>query len=296
MPRSAPRLPSDAEADLEPADPASPGATTLRGLSRAVDLLQALAQTPMRPIELCKHLGLPWTSVHRLIAQLVAQHFVEKEPDSGRYRIGQACWLVGSAYTVNHPVLDVARPSLELLASSVDAVVQLCERADRLALTLLSVHRSDYESILKTTYGYHFPLHCGSKGQVLLAFSDQEFIDSYLTKPLEQLTQETITDPGRLREVLAQIREQGYAITEADVQLFTGSLAAPVFGHDGRAAASICVIMRRSALADEDAAESTVEQLLGVARSISAGLGWRPGADQVWLHSEPATSSSRRSR
>jgi DNA-binding IclR family transcriptional regulator len=290
MSTSAHNIPS--EADLEPADATSPGATTLRGLNRALDVLQALAQTPMRPVELCKHLGLPWTSVHRLIAQLVAQRFVEKEPDSGRYRIGQASWLVGGAYTVHHPVLDVARPSLELLASNVDAVVQLCERADRLALTLLSVHRSDSESILKTTYGYHFPLHCGSKGQVLLAFSDKDFIDWYLTKPLEQLTHETITDPGRLREILAEIREKGYARTEADVQLFTGSLAAPVFGRDGRAAASICVIMRRSVLANEGATTSAVERILGVARSISAALSWRPGADQVWQDDEPITHSA----
>ncbi len=253
---------------------------TLRGLHRAVDVLEALASEPMRPSELCRHLGLPWTSVHRLVSQLVAQRFVEKEPDSGRYRVGQACWLVGSAYTVHHPVLDVGRPSVELLAANVDAVAQLCERADRLALTLLSVHRSDSESILKTTYGYHFPLHCGSKGQVLLAYSDAQFIEDYVREPLEQLTPETITDPGHLLEVLARIRELGFARTEADVQTFTGSLAAPVFGRDGQVLASVCLIARRSKLADNDTVDLMTERLLGVTRSISAALGWRPGADQ----------------
>lgn len=254
---------------------------TLRGLQRAVDVLEALAYEPMRPSELCRRLDLPWTSVYRLVSQLVAQRFVEKEPDSGRYRVGQACWLVGSAYTVHHPVLDVGRPSVELLASNVDAVAQLCEQADRLALTLLSVHRSDSESILKTTYGYHFPLHCGSKGQVLLAYADPEFVETYVRGPLEQLTPETITDPRRLLEVLARIRDQGFARTEADVQTFTGSIAAPVFGRDGTVLASVCLIARRSKLADHNMVEFMTEQLLGVTRSISAGLGWRPGADQM---------------
>lgn len=276
MPRTAHQSAGDSATRPSPASPS----TTLRGLSRAVELLEALTRSPMRPTELCKELGLPWTSVHRLIGQLAAQNFVTKEPDSGRYRIGQACWLVGSAYTVNHPVLDVARPSLELLSAGIDAVLQLCERANRLALTLLSVHGSGVESIFKTTYGYQFPLHCGSKGQVLLAFSGQEFIDWYLAQPLERLTPDTITDPGRLRDVLADIRDRGFSRTEGDVQAFTGSLAVPVFGRDGRVAASVTAIMRRTALADDDAVSRRLEQLLSVGRGISAGLGWRPGADQ----------------
>lgn len=276
MPRSA-----RAHTAGEPVDGGS-GDAPLRGVQRAVELLEALAIEQMRPSELCKHLGLPWTSVHRLISQLAAQGFVEKETDSGRYRVGQACWLVGSTYTVHHPVLDAGRPGVEQLAANVDAVVQLCERAGRLALTLLSVHRYESESILKTTYGYHFPLHCGSKGQVLLAYSEPEFIEAYLKGPLEQLTSETVTEPPRIQEILAQIREQGYARTEGDVQLFTGSLAAPVFRRDGRVVASVCMITQRSALASADTVAAMTDQLLSTARSISTGLGWRPGADQAW--------------
>ncbi|MGH8989618.1 MAG: IclR family transcriptional regulator [Acidimicrobiales bacterium] len=253
----------------------------LRGLQRGIAVVEALANEPMRLSELCRHLGIPWASVNRLISQLQAQQFVEREPDSGRYRVGQACWLIGSAYTAQHPILDVARANVELLSSNVDAVVQLCERADRFALTLLSVHRWDSESILKTTYGYHFPLHCGSKGQVLLAYSEPDFIDAYLARPLEQLTSETIIDPDVLLQVLYTIRKQGFARTEGDVQTFTGSLAAPVFGRDRKVVASVCLICRRSALVDCKEVDAMTEQLLGVARSISAGLGWRPG-DDVW--------------
>ena len=267
-----PRDLAEAAPDAEQPEP-----TAFRGLSRALHTLEALAEEPMRPIDLCDRLGLPWTTMHRLLAQLTAQGFVEKEADSGRYRIGQASWLIGSAYAVNHRVLDAARPHLELLAGDVNAVVQLCERAGRLALTLFSHHRSDAENIMKTTYGYQFPLHCGAKGQVLLAYAQPEFIDAYLTGPLEQLTPATITEPGRLRDVLATIREQGFALTERDVQLFTGSVAAPIFDRDGRVPASICLIMRASSLADEAATAAATEELLAVARTISASLGWRPG-------------------
>jgi DNA-binding IclR family transcriptional regulator len=255
----------------------SSAAEQIRVLGRAIHVLEALAQQPMRPIELCRYLGLPWASVHRLITQLTAQRYVDKGQDSGRYRIGQACWLIGSTYTVNHPVLEIARPSLELLSSNIDGAVQLSERAGRVALTLLSVHNSEHEIVPKTTYGYHIPLHCSSKGQVLLAFADNEFIDRYLAQPLEQLTTETITDPGMLRVLLHRIRGDRYAHTEGGVLPFSGSVAVPVYQRDGRVVASISATMLRSALADEKAVEATVEQLHNASSSVSTGLGWQPG-------------------
>ncbi len=271
-------------------------ATAFRGLSRALNALEAVAEQPMRPIQLCDRLGLPWTTVHRLLAQLAAQGFVEKEPDSGRYRVGQASWLVGSAYTVNHRVLDASRPHLELLAGDVDAVVQLCERAGGLALTLFSHHRSEAENIMKTTYGYQFPLHCGAKGQVLLAHAPLEFIEAYLARPLESLTPATVTEPARLRGALARIRQQGYARTESDVQMFTGSIAAPLFDRDGYVPASVCLIMRASEMADEVAMAGVTEDLLAVARTISAALGWRPGAEQGPLLAMDSRASRSRRR
>jgi DNA-binding IclR family transcriptional regulator len=256
------------------------GQAAFRGLSRALHALEALAEQPMRPIELCERLGLPWTTVHRLLAQLTAQGFVEKEPDTGRYRIGQASWLVGSAYVVNHRILDAARPHLEMLAGDVNAVVQLCERAGNLAVTLFSHHRADAENIMKTSYGYQFPLHCGAKAQVLLAYAQPEFVEAYLAGPLKRLTPLTITEPDRLRDVLATIREQGFALTDRDVQIFTGSVAAPIFDRDGTVPASICLIMRASSFADRAATAVATEALLAVARAISESLGWRPDADQ----------------
>jgi IclR family KDG regulon transcriptional repressor len=267
--------------DRERTEPLYSNAGTIRVLGRAMDLLEALARRPMRPSELCRYLGLPWTSVHRLITHLAAQRFVDKEPDSGRYRVGQACWLVGSAYTVNHPVLEVARPVLELLSTSIDCVLQLSERAGRLALTLFSVHNSKCESVPKTAYGYHLPLHCSSKGQILLAYASSEFIDWYLSQHLEQLTTETLTDPAILREVLHRIREDGYARTEGGVLPFSGSIAVPVFGADAGVTASISATMLRSALADKRTATYIAEQLHNASLSVSTALGWRPVAAEA---------------
>jgi len=131
--------------------------------------------------------------------------------------------------------------------------------------------------ITKTTYGYHFPLHCGSKGQVLLAFAEPGNIERYLAGPLEALTNETITDADVLRVRLAEIRAQGYALTEGDVQRFTGSVSAPVFERNGRIIATVCLIARRTAFRDKRQSAAIVETTLETAHAASIALGWRPG-------------------
>jgi DNA-binding IclR family transcriptional regulator len=75
------------------------------------------------------------------------------------------------------------------------------------------------------------------------------------------------------------------------VQLLTGSVAAPLFNRDGNVPASVCLIMRASGMRDEVAAAAATEELLAVARTISTGLGWRPGAEQGLFSAEAARSS-----
>ena len=166
-------------------------------------------------------------------------------------------------------------PYLAQIEESEGIVVQITERIGNLAVAVYSAQRLA-EDITKAHYGYHFPLHCGSKGQILLAYEDPDFIDAYLRRDLERLTSETITDPAVLRAELAKIRRAGMAMTVADVQPFTGSMSAPIRNASGKVVASLCFIFRKVLLRDEKRREELQDQLIHMAHSISIDLGWRP--------------------
>ena len=251
-------------------------APALKGVRRALQVLEHLAVHPGRATDVAEALGVSWATLHRTLTQLEHGGVIQRDPDTGRYSIGARTWFIGTAYVANHRVLEAARPYLDAAAAKGDFTVQLVERSGRLAVTLYSHHVSG-EVITKTTYGYHFPLHCGSKGQVLLAFAEPGNIERYLAGPLEALTNETITDADVLRVRLAEIRAQGYALTEGDVQRFTGSVSAPVFERNGRIIATVCLIARRTAFRDKRQSAAIVETTLETAHAASIALGWRPG-------------------
>ena len=249
--------------------------TPLRGMARSFAVLEYLAVSPGRVVDVTRDLGLPWATVHRTITQLEKAQFLRRDPKTLRFEIGPRLWHIGSAYLANHRVLKVAMPYLSQFQEAEGVAVQIAERTGNLAVAIYSAQRLA-EDITKAHYGYHFPLHCGSKGQLLLAFEDPTFIEAYLSRDLERLTSETITDPDLLRAELAKIRRAGMAITVADVQPFTGSMAAPIRDGSGRVIASLCFIYRKALARNDKRREELQDQLLHMAHSISIDLGWRP--------------------
>ena len=260
---------------------------SLKSVHRALEVLKHLAIQASRPTDLAEDLGVSWATLHRTLAQLEHSGFIIRDADSNRYTIGPRMWFIGTAYPSRHALLRIAKPYIDATDEGPDMLVQLVERMERLAVTLYSHRFSDRlvppstgDPLIDTrtygTYDYHFPLHCGSKGQVLLAYSDEDFIEEYLAGELEQITPDTVTHPDTLRNIIRTIRENGYAKTEGDVQSFTGSVGAPIFDANHNVVASVTMIVLRNALRDPAYEEHLVEKLLQTTHSISIALGWRP--------------------
>jgi DNA-binding IclR family transcriptional regulator len=251
------------------------GAEDIRGMARALAIIEHLAVRPGRVVDVTHEMGLPWATVHRIITQLAKADFLRRDPETKRYEVGPALWLAGATYTANHRVLRAALPYLHKAEQINGIAVQLAERVGNQAVAIYAAQPYATD-ISKAQYGYHFPLHCGSKGKVLLAFAEPDFIKQYLRRPLEKLTEATITDPDELRQEMQKIRQSGYSVTVADVQPFTGSIAAPIRDASGTVVASLCFIVRKSQIQNEQRREQLLEHLLRASHSASIDLGWRP--------------------
>lgn len=259
---------------------------TLQGVERALRVLDVLATRPMRTSDLADEFGISWATLQRTLAQLESAEYIERD-ELGLFRIGKKAWLVGSTYLVGHRLLELAIPVLSQASTEIpQAVLQLVERSGGTSVVLHSHETSSSESITKTTYGYHFPLHCGSKGLVLLAYEDESFVEDYLGQPLISLTSQTITDPGELRDRLAEVRASGYSVTRADVQSFTGSVSAPIYDAKGVVRSCVSAVTRRSALTGEKL-DGILEVVLRIAQSLSLGMGWQP----LWHARAPQAQS-----
>ena len=254
----------------------NPSETAKQGLERSFAVLDVIAAHPCRVVDVMREMGLPWATAHRTVKKLEKAQFLMFNAETSRYEIGPRMWHLGSSYLANNKML---RAAIAYLARErdIDGVdIQVVERIGNYSV-VIHAEKRQLQEISKAQYGYHIPLHAGSKGLVLLAHETDEFVDAYLAQPLEQLTPKTVIDPDAIRRRLAVIRTEGLCETEGDVQVFTGSISAPVFNAAGQAVGCVCFVYLKKVAGDRKMIEGLKDSLLFMSHSISMELGWHPG-------------------
>lgn len=260
----------------------SRGLPQVKSLSRGTRILRTLADRPMRPSDLSRELDAPWATIYRTVRGLTEEGMLQRDPDTGEYSVGPTMWALASSYIRDHAVLGVGLRHLEQLLPKIQGLLKLTERCASEAVTLFAEQNPQVPAVRRIREQYRVPLHAVSFGQILLAFETPEFVAAYLAEPLQRVSPRTVTDPGAVAEGLARIREQGYAVSRAELQGDNGSIAVPVFRKDGSVAAALSAVLPLQLIDDSVVADEQRQLLLDTAVTISESLGWRAYRDAAY--------------
>src|SRR5699024_5966525 len=91
--------------------------------------------------------------------------------------------------------------------------------------------------------GGRLPLHATGVGKILLAFAPPSFQARVIGRGLEPYTPHTVVMPGRLRQVLAEVRRSDVAVCREGMALGTVSVAAPVRDRQGSVVAALSLVV-----------------------------------------------------
>ncbi|BEP13331.1 IclR family transcriptional regulator [Acidothermaceae bacterium B102] len=236
--------------------------------SRVADILETVAghRDGLALSDIARRAGLPLTTTHRLVGELSDRHLLERN-DRGRYQIGLRLWEIASGAPRSVGLREAALPIMEDLYEATHENVQLAviDGLDAVYVERISGRKSVH---VVTRPGQRLPLHATGVGLVLLAFADDEVQETALISPLARYTRWTITDPRRLRRLLADVRHRGYAISERQIENISTSIAAPVRNQAGAVVAALSVVVPA---ADNPPAQY-VPAVVAAARGISRVL------------------------
>jgi DNA-binding IclR family transcriptional regulator len=87
---------------------------------------------------------------------------------------------------------------------------------------------------------------------------------------LQRFTEHTVTDPAKLRRMLAQIRRDGFAVSDRQVTTDAVSVAAPIVDARGDVIASLSIVSRAGGTVVERLAPVVRAAALGTSRALSA--------------------------
>jgi DNA-binding IclR family transcriptional regulator len=228
--------------------------------------------TPSRTVqtaaEIGRRAGLPASSAHRIVGELVDAGMLERDDDR-RIRIGMRLWELATRSSHALRLRQVALPFMERVQSRVREHTQLAILEQDEALFLERLSSPDSGSNVTRVAG-RLPLHASSSGLVLLAYAERALQERILAGPLPPVSAETITDPTELRRKLAEVRAVGHATAPGYIEEVSTGVAVPVHDETGNVAAALSVVLRRG-----DPTEPALRELLAAARDIERGLGGR---------------------
>jgi IclR family KDG regulon transcriptional repressor len=226
---------------------------------------------PLGLAQIVAAVGRPKGSVHRMVSTLVNTGFAEQEPRTGRYGLTLKAWRVGARAAQRIDIVERTRTVLERLRDDTRETVHLAVFDPPGHVIYVAKLASPRSIGVQTYLGQLSPAWCTATGRALLAFRPDD-LDRVLAQPLEQRTPYTVTDPVRLRALLAEVREQGYALTRAENHPEMAGLAAPVRDHEGRVAASVGLAVPEYRVTAE-VLQALVPRVLRAAGEASAAIG-----------------------
>ena len=251
------------------------GGGTVQSIERALSLLEALEDSrgEIGIAELSKRVGLHVSTVHRILATLVARGYARQNPETGRYALGAKALHLAESYLGQMDIRRVARPVLERLSQETGETANLVILDRREALYLDKVESPQSLRIF-SRIGRRAPLHSTAVGKVLLAYRSKAQVDALLGRgPLERLTRHTITSVSQMRRELEKVHDQGFALDREECEEGACCIAVPIRNAQGDVEAALGVSAPTTRLTPRRM-EELVPIMLRTGQAVSAQLGF----------------------
>jgi DNA-binding IclR family transcriptional regulator len=241
-------------------------------LGKITEILDAftLERPAMTLGEIQQTTGLPTSTVQRLVSNMAAQGLLDRSGDQIRIGVRVAYWAATA--TKDLDVLSVVNPVLKEIRDKTGETACFFkpEQTFRVCVAIAETHHA----LRRDMYvGHIIPLHAGSASRVLLA-GNPELAERILAGPLEQLADGTVTSPDELRQVVAQAKADGYAITTGEREDSASGLSAPVFDAAGDVLGAI-TISGPTLRMPRAQCEEWVDLLVGYAEQVTRTIGGR---------------------
>ena len=202
---------------------------TIRAVERALDVLLCFtSQTPKLTMsQISERIGINKSTVHRLLSTLEGKRFVERDPTTGVYRPGLRLLQMASLAMEQNNLRRLADPYLQDLRDQYKENVNLAI-LDGADVVYLDVFEGSQRVKLAAVPGQRLPAFCTASGKAMLAFLSEDKLKSILEKGMPKHTQATIVSPTEFLQVVGDIRNRGFAMSEQEFEDGINAVAVPI--------------------------------------------------------------------
>jgi len=248
-------------------------------LDKTLNILELMADTKKDEVglsELAELSGINITTVGRILATLARRGYLYKSNINKKYSLGYKFLELGYSVIFTKSLKRIALPSLIKLNQTADETVFMISWNGKQAIRIAVVMCRHPLQIVEREEGsiFDLPLHASAQGKVILANMTNNYLDEYFKNhSLEACTPNTITNIDDLKQHLALVNRNGFAISDEELSLGVRSIAAAIKTRHNHFAGAVCIAgpsirLTRSRLTE------LVPAVMSCALEISKALGY----------------------
>jgi len=249
-----------------------------QSVEKVLQIIECFAEIgePVRLNDLSQRVGMPDSTVLRIVNTLVQNGYAYQEENTHRYGLTLRFASIGQM--VNHTlhIRDIVKPYLKRLSSLSGESACLTIEEEMEAIYIDVEDGVDGMLKIMQRIGKRAPLHATGVGKIFLTQYSPEKMEKLIReKGLVALTAHTLTSVDALMEEIQKIKAQGYAMDNEECELGARCVAAPLFNYENKVIAAISITGPSLRITDEKM-EQLKKLILETAQTISIQLGYNP--------------------
>lgn len=221
------------------------------GLERGIRILQMFnaGRRSLSPPEIARELGLPRTTVYRLVQALERLGLLERLEGGSSFRPGLAILSLGFECLASLDISELGRPVLDRLSEQTGLASHLVLRDGRdVVVVQKAPGKSPFASALQI--GTRLPVHGTVLGRMSLVDTPIDELTSIFEGELPAYTEQTPRTADALSAMLALDAKRGYAVSDSFFEQGISTIAAAVRDQSGRSVGAVNVTLRGAPSAD----------------------------------------------
>lgn len=244
----------------------------MTSLARGLAVVKAFSdqRRAMTIAQISHKTGIPRAAVRRCLYTLKQLGYADSEANN--FFLKPKILTLGYSYLSSTPLTISAQPCLNQISRTLNESCSLAVLDDS---EVLYISRSATSRVMSVALnaGSRLPAYCTSLGRVMLAAMSEPELEAYFKKVnLRAYTDRTIVSEQRLREILIEVRQNGYTIVEEELEIGLCSIAVPVRGASGATVAALNVGAQSTRVTRSQFEHNFLPTLLNAASELSVLL------------------------
>ena len=241
----------------------------IQSLERGLLIIQAFSkENPTLTVsEASKITTLSRPAVRRILLTLESLGYAEST--DGHFSLTARVLSLGYAYISSKNIWDIAHPHMKNLVEQTGESTSISV-LDHVEIVYVARIPTKRIMMISLDVGSRLPAYATSMGQVLLAnLSPDELTKYFNDTVLTSFTKQTVIDQAQLQKKLIQVKKDGWAFVEQQLEEGLSSLAAPIRNTEGKVIAAINISSHADRINSEMLKDNLLPLLLKTAEDIS---------------------------